>query len=93
MSKLYPLLMVPAFDPRPWGTEDLSPIYPNHKFETKIGEAWLSGDDCKAANGPLGGKSLAQLSQECGAGCSTVSVATEVSFPTRKIVSAGASGR
>jgi len=64
MSKLYPLLMVPAFDPRPWGTEDLSPIYPNHKFATKIGEAWLSGDDCKVANGPLAGKSLAQLSQQ-----------------------------
>jgi mannose-6-phosphate isomerase len=64
MSKLYPLLMVPAFDPRPWGTEDLSPIYPNHKFETKIGEAWLSGDECKVANGPLGGKTLAQLSAQ-----------------------------
>jgi mannose-6-phosphate isomerase len=63
MSKLYPLLMVPAFDPRPWGTENLSPIYPNHKFETKIGEAWLSGDECKIANGPLAGKTLAQLSQ------------------------------
>jgi mannose-6-phosphate isomerase len=64
MTKLYPLLMVPGFDPRPWGTEDLSPIYPNHKFETKIGEAWLSGDDCKVANGPLAGKTLAQLSQQ-----------------------------
>jgi mannose-6-phosphate isomerase len=64
MSELYPLLMIPAFDPRPWGTEDLSPIYPNHKFETKIGETWLSGDDCKVANGPLAGKSLARLSAQ-----------------------------
>ena len=56
--------MLPGFDPRPWGTLDLSPIYPNHKFEEKIGEAWLSGDDCKVANGPLTGKTLAQLSQE-----------------------------
>jgi len=56
--------MLPAFDPRPWGTQDLSPIYPNHKFEEKIGEAWLSGDDCKVANGPLAGKTLAQLSEE-----------------------------
>jgi mannose-6-phosphate isomerase len=62
MSELYPLLMVPGFDPRPWGTKDLSPIYPNHRFETKIGEAWLSGDECKVANGPLAGKTLAQLS-------------------------------
>ena len=56
--------MLPAFDPRPWGTHDLSPIYPNHKFEEKIGEAWLSGDDCKVANGPFTGKTLAQLSEE-----------------------------
>ena len=45
--------MQPAFDPRPWGTLDLSPIYPNHRFEEKIGEAWLTGDACKVANGPL----------------------------------------
>lgn len=64
MGNLYPLLMLPGFDPRPWGTQDLSPIYPNHKFEEKIGEAWLSGDDCKVANGPLAGKTLAQLSEE-----------------------------
>jgi mannose-6-phosphate isomerase len=56
--------MQPAFDPRPWGTLDLSPIYPNHKFNEKIGEAWLSGDDCKVANGALAGKTLAQLSEQ-----------------------------
>src|SRR6204780_1939696 len=64
MGNLYPLLMLPGFDPRPWGTLDLSPIYPNHKFDEKIGEAWLSGDDCKVANGPLKGKTLAHLSEE-----------------------------
>jgi mannose-6-phosphate isomerase len=64
MDTLYPLLMQPGFDPRPWGTQDLSPIYPNHRFEQKIGEAWLSGDECKVANGPLKGKTLAALSQE-----------------------------
>jgi mannose-6-phosphate isomerase len=63
MDKLYPLLMQPAFDPRPWGTLDLSPIYPNHKFAQKIGEAWLTGDDCKVANGPLAGQTLSQISK------------------------------
>ena len=66
MSALYPFAMQPAFDPRPWGTLDLSPIYPNHKFEEKIGDAWLTGDDCKVANGPLKGKSLAELSSQFG---------------------------
>ena len=66
MSDLYPLLMSPVFDPRPWGTLDLSPIYPNHRFTEKIGESWLTGDHCKVANGPLRGKSLAELSAEYG---------------------------
>ncbi len=64
MGNLYPLLILPGFDPRPWGSQDLSPIYPNHKFEERIGEAWLSGDDCKVANGPLTGKTLGQLSEQ-----------------------------
>jgi len=64
MESLYPLLMLPGFDPRPWGGYDLSPIYPNHKFEERIGEAWLSGDDCKVANGPLKGSTLSQLSEQ-----------------------------
>jgi mannose-6-phosphate isomerase len=66
MIELYPLLMSPAFDPRPWGTLDLSPIYPNHRFDEKIGESWLTGDNGKVANGPLRGKSLAELSAQYG---------------------------
>jgi len=66
MTDLYPLRMLPAFDPRPWGTTDLSPIYPDHKFDEKIGEAWLTGDDCRVANGPLAGRTLADLSQAWG---------------------------
>jgi len=64
MGSLYPLLMLPGFDPRPWGTLDLSPIYPNRQFEEKIGEAWLTGDDCKVANGPLAGQTLMQVSEK-----------------------------
>lgn len=66
MTDLYPLKMLPAFDPRPWGTTDLSPIYPDHKFEEKIGEAWLTGDHCKVGNGPLAGRTLSDLSETCG---------------------------
>jgi mannose-6-phosphate isomerase len=67
MTQLYPFLMSPAFDPRPWGTLDLSAIYPNAKFNERIGEAWLTGDNCVVSNGPLAKKSLAQLSKEFGA--------------------------
>ena len=66
MSDLYPLLMVPDFDPRPWGTRDLSPIYPNQRCEENIGEAWLTGDASKVANGPLVGQSLATVSATFG---------------------------
>jgi mannose-6-phosphate isomerase len=66
MSDLYPFRMQPLFDPRPWGTTNLSPIYPEHKFDEKIGEAWLTGDACKVTNGPLAGRTLAELSEECG---------------------------
>lgn len=58
--------MLPAFDPRPWGTTDLSPIYPDHKFDEKIGEAWLTGDHCKVGNGPLAGRTLDELSSQHG---------------------------
>jgi mannose-6-phosphate isomerase len=63
---LYPLLMQPVFDPRPWGTKDLAPIYPNHRFNENIGESWLTGDGCKVATGPFAGKSLADLAREFG---------------------------
>jgi mannose-6-phosphate isomerase len=58
--------MSPAFDPRPWGTLDLSPIYPNHKFNEKIGEAWLTGDNCVVQNGPLAKQTLSDLSKQFG---------------------------
>jgi mannose-6-phosphate isomerase len=67
MTQLYPFLMSPMFDPRPWGTLDLSAIYPNVKFTERIGEAWLTGDSSVVTNGPLAKRSLADLSKEFGA--------------------------
>lgn len=66
MRDLYPLVMSPVFDPRPWGTRDLSPIYPHRHFTEKIGEAWLTADHSKVANGGLRGQSLAELSAQYG---------------------------
>ena len=100
MTDLYPLRMLPAFDPRPWGTPDLSPIYPNHKFEEKIGEAWLTGDDAKWRNGPLAGQSLAELSETLrrelvGEAArdprSVFRLLLEISVSARKALGAGAS--
>ncbi len=66
MNDLYPLLMLPVFDPRPWGALDLSPVYPGHRFDEKIGESWLTGEQGKVANGHLKGKSLADLTTQYG---------------------------
>lgn len=81
MSELYPLLMSPVFDPRPWGALDLSPIYPNHRFSEKIGEAWLTGEHCKVSNGPLTGKSLAELTLQYGAELTGDAVRDSRRFP------------
>lgn len=66
MSELYPLLMMPYFDERPWGTRDLAPIYSRVVGKNPIGEVWLTGDDCKVANGPLSGMTLSELSKRFG---------------------------
>lgn len=81
MTQLYPLLMQPSFDPRPWGTLDLSAIYPNHKFNERIGEAWLTGDNCVVTNGPLAKHSLADLSKEFGADLVGTSARDRQRFP------------
>ena len=81
MTQLYPLLMSPAFDPRPWGTLDLSAIYPNHKFNERIGEAWLTGDDCVVTNGPLAKRSLTDLSREFGSELVGTAVRDPQRFP------------
>ena len=64
MPDLYTLLLQPQFHERIWGARDLAPIYTREIFDSPIGEAWLTGDDCSVANGPLAGKTLAKLSSE-----------------------------
>ena len=66
MSALYPFLMRPEFVERPWGTLDLSPVYPGHRCEKPVGEVWLTGDENRVANGPLAGRTLGQLCREYG---------------------------
>jgi mannose-6-phosphate isomerase len=68
MPDLYPLLMSPEFHERVWGSRDLAPVYDRGiaPGDPAIGEAWLTGDACKVANGPLQGKSLHELTQTFG---------------------------
>ena len=67
MCDLYPLLLLPDFRERVWGARDLAPIYPNYKVEDEpIGEVWLTGDECRVANGPLAGQTLGDLAKRYG---------------------------
>lgn len=67
MSDLYPMLLLPEFKERVWGARDLAPIYPNYKVEREpIGEVWLTGDECRVANGRLTGQPLGMLAQRYG---------------------------
>jgi mannose-6-phosphate isomerase len=68
MPDLYPFLLQPEFVDRVWGARDLAPIY-NFKrgpAEQPVGEVWLTGDQCRVANGPLAGGTLAELSRKFG---------------------------
>jgi mannose-6-phosphate isomerase len=67
LPDLYPLILRPEFHERVWGSRDLSPVYSQPVIGNPVGEAWLTGDECRVANGPLAGRTLAELSQEAGA--------------------------
>lgn len=64
MSELYPLLVRPQFHERVWGARSLAPIYPDLATSAPIGEAWLTGEQCQIANGPLSGRTLADVTRE-----------------------------
>jgi mannose-6-phosphate isomerase len=93
MPDLYPLLLQPEFHERIWGTRDLSPFYAREVTGAPIGEAWLTGDKCTVANGPLAGRTLADLAQTFGK-CFLGDAARDVArfpllikflFPTEKL--------
>jgi mannose-6-phosphate isomerase len=67
---LYPLLLLPEFHERVWGTRDLSLIYPHksarQSFDQPIGEVWLTGEQCRVSNGPLAGQTLGDVTQRFG---------------------------
>ena len=66
MTDLYPFLLEPEFKERPWGARDLAPIYDRKAEGQPIGEAWLTADTCRVANGPLKGRTLQDLCREYG---------------------------
>jgi mannose-6-phosphate isomerase len=67
VSKEFPLRpsrLEPIFVPRIWGAKTLAPLFPEktlsekNKFPEPIGEVWLTGNECKFADGPFAGYKL-----------------------------------
>jgi len=67
MSMLYPLLLLPEFHERVWGTRDLRPYFSRTVEGAPIGEVWMTGEQCRVANGPLAGETLGELALRFGA--------------------------
>ena len=56
-----PTRIDPIFSPRIWGSRSLAPIYPEKtNLAEPLGEAWLTGVDCKIGSGPFTGKALCE---------------------------------
>ena len=54
-----PFRIEPIFSPRIWGSRSLAPLFPNKTdLAEPLGEAWLTGVDCKIVTGPFAAKSL-----------------------------------
>jgi mannose-6-phosphate isomerase len=54
-----PTRIEPIFSPRIWGSRSLAPLFPEKtNLAEPLGEAWLTGVDCRIATGPFAGKTL-----------------------------------
>lgn len=63
MTTMIPFRLKPSLVARIWGRTSLAPWYTGVQPE-KIGEAWLTGEQCVVEGGPLAGRTLQQLSTE-----------------------------
>lgn len=64
-----PLRIEPIFSPRIWGARSLAPLFPEKSnLAEPLGEAWLTGLDCRIAressSGPFAGKTLGETWRE-----------------------------
>lgn len=67
LPAIAPFRIDPIFDKRVWGFRDLRPWFDHVAEQEPIGEAWLTGDDCRVATGPHAGKKLGDLFREAHA--------------------------
>jgi len=77
-----PTRIEPIFSPRIWGARSLAPLYPEKSnLPEPLGEAWLTGVDCRVANGPYAGKTLGETWMEMNAEWRGERLAAVTDFP------------
>ena len=78
---MYPFLMLPEFYERVWGTRDLRPYFSRPVEGEPIGEVWLTGEECRVANGPLAGQTLRDLALRYGTSLTGEAAPEAARFP------------
>ncbi len=89
-----PIRIAPIFSPRLWGSRSLDPLFPEKSNLTEpLGEAWLTGVDCKIATGPFKEKTLGTAWSEMPAewrgtrltSCKDFPILVKFIFPQEKL--------
>jgi mannose-6-phosphate isomerase len=61
-ASLCPARLEPIFSPRPWGARTLAPLFPEKSILSEpLGEAWMTGVECRVASGPFAGQKLGEV--------------------------------
>jgi mannose-6-phosphate isomerase len=77
-----PARIEPVFSPRIWGARTLAPLYPEKSnLQEPLGEAWLTGAECRIASGHFVGKTLGAAWQEMPAEWRGEQLASAADFP------------
>jgi mannose-6-phosphate isomerase len=72
----------PIFSLRPWGARSLAPLFPERThLNEPIGEAWMTGLDCRFVNGPFAGRKLGDAWQKMDVSWRGKSVDRKNKFP------------
>ena len=64
MSHVGPLVLEPIFKERIWGATSLPEPYPQPATGTRIGEVWLTAEECVVTGGSLAGKTLREAAAD-----------------------------
>jgi mannose-6-phosphate isomerase len=77
-----PLRIEPIFSPRLWGARSLAPLFPEKSsLAEPVGEAWLTGVDCRMASELFQGKTLGEAWKDMPADWRGARLASTPDFP------------